>query len=344
MASLSFRLFLQKQNISVAGSIIGGVVNAIVIIAFNVIWRKAADILTAWENHRTQTEYDDALTFKIFLFQFVNSYISLYYIAFFKSHNSFWGVNYLEDKCKIGSREYGVVGWGCTTELTVQVATLLGTNMFIGQTKEVAVPFIMSKLQLYLLKRKAAKEAEEGAEVKPLPAWEMDGKLSAYQGTFDEYSEMVIQFGYCTLFAAAFPLAPLLAVLNNVVEIRTDAFKLLDSTVRPHYRGAQDIGSWYHILEVLGILSVITNCLLIGFSFKAVADLFNGSSIDNRKFQIFAVAVIIEHAMLFLKYVIAELIPDVPGWVRRETARSEYMKEQTFKKFTLKNIQKKTYD
>ena len=38
--------------------------------------------------------------------------------------------------------------------------------------------------------------------------------------------EMVIQFGYCTLFVAAFPLAPLMAFVNNAIEIRVDAWKL----------------------------------------------------------------------------------------------------------------------
>ncbi len=49
----------------------------------------------------------------------------------------------------------------------------------------------------------------------------------------------VIQYGFIVLFAAAFPLAPLLAAVNNMVEIRTDAIKLLRATVRPPYRGAQ---------------------------------------------------------------------------------------------------------
>ena len=41
-------------------------------------------MLTNWENHRTQTAYDDALIIKLFAFQFVNNYASLIYIAFFK--------------------------------------------------------------------------------------------------------------------------------------------------------------------------------------------------------------------------------------------------------------------
>ena len=36
------------------------------------------------EMHRTQTEFEDQLTFKVFIFQFVNFYSSIIYIAFFK--------------------------------------------------------------------------------------------------------------------------------------------------------------------------------------------------------------------------------------------------------------------
>ena len=36
------------------------------------------------ETHRTQTEWEDSFTLKMFLFQFVNHYSSLFYIGFFK--------------------------------------------------------------------------------------------------------------------------------------------------------------------------------------------------------------------------------------------------------------------
>ncbi len=51
-----------------------------------------------------------------------------------------------------------------------------------------------------------------------------------------------IQFGFVTIFVAAFPLAPLFALLNNTIEIRSDANKFVTQLQRPMAVRAQDIG------------------------------------------------------------------------------------------------------
>ncbi len=50
-----------------------------------------------------------------------------------------------------------------------------------------------------------------------------------YAGTFSEYSQIMIQFGYVTLFVLVFPLAPMLAFLNNIIQIKIDGKSLLVS-------------------------------------------------------------------------------------------------------------------
>lgn len=52
----------------------------------------------------------------------------------------------------------------------------------------------------------------------------------------------VIQFGFVSLFVASFPLAPLFALLNNVIEIRLDAKKFVTELRRPVAVRAKDIG------------------------------------------------------------------------------------------------------
>ncbi|MEQ2307749.1 hypothetical protein AMECASPLE_021399 [Ameca splendens] len=76
----------------------------------------------------------------------------------------------------------------------------------------------------------------------------------------------VIQFSFTTIFVAAFPLAPLLALLNNILEIRLDAIKMVRLERRLIARKTNDIGVWTKILEAVGVLAVIANGLVIGIS------------------------------------------------------------------------------
>lgn len=58
---------------------------------------------------------------------------------------------------------------------------------------------------------------------------------------------------------AAFPLAPLFALLNNWVEIRLDAQKFVCETRRAVAERAESIGIWFRIMEMLAQLAVISN-------------------------------------------------------------------------------------
>ena len=69
----------------------------------------------------------------------------------------------------------------------------------------------------------------------------------------------MLQYGFVTIFVAAFPLAPMFALLNNVLEMRLDARKILNLHRRPVAQRVKDIGVWYNILDCLGKLSVVTN-------------------------------------------------------------------------------------
>lgn len=59
---------------------------------------------------------------------------------------------------------------------------------------------------------------------------------------------LVIQFSFTTIFVAAFPLAPLLALINNIIEIRLDAIKMVTLERRLVPKKTNDIGEdcwWY---------------------------------------------------------------------------------------------------
>eukprot|EP00002_Diphylleia_rotans_P002752 TRINITY_DN1177_c0_g1_i1.p1 TRINITY_DN1177_c0_g1~~TRINITY_DN1177_c0_g1_i1.p1 ORF type:complete len:696 (+),score=177.06 TRINITY_DN1177_c0_g1_i1:52-2139(+) len=288
------------------GGQLSGIINAIAIIILNLVYRNIAVSITDWENHRTDTEYEDNLVAKTFMFQFVNSYISLFYIAFLKESGTIGN-----DSCEEN----------CMKELTSQLSSILIFRQIFGQFQEILMPIIIAKVNAFL---EAHKLKEHDTTPKNMSRYERQALMPAYTTTFDDYNEMIIQYGYVTLFAAAFPLAPLIALLNNIVEIRTDAMKMLKETRRPEYQAAEDIGTWYKILEIIGIFAVVTNALVISQTSEQLEELMD----ENDGKKVLFVAVAIEHAILILKFVIAWLIPDVPGWVRKELAVQEYAKSR----------------
>lgn len=83
-----------------------------------------------------------------------------------------------------------------------------------------------------------------GASIDDDRPWERDYCLPelGQSGLFFEYLEMILQYGFVTLFVAAFPLAPVFALINNIFEIRLDARKLLLQFRRPVGQRVKDIG------------------------------------------------------------------------------------------------------
>ena len=76
----------------------------------------------------------------------------------------------------------------------------------------------------------------------------------------------MIQFGFVTMFVAAFPLAPFFALLNNIFELRTDAINFVTNFRRPVPHRAQTIGVWFEIVTALSKVSVLVNSFVIAFT------------------------------------------------------------------------------
>ncbi|KDR07370.1 hypothetical protein L798_03236, partial [Zootermopsis nevadensis] len=235
----------------------GAVVNLILIMAMSRVYEKLAHRLTAWEMHRTQTEFDDNLTFKVFIFQFVNFYSSIFYIAFFKGRFVGYPGNYTRilrlrnEDCSAG---------GCLIELAQQLAVIMIGKQIINNAQEIFVP----KIKAWWQKKQASTHSTLSKN--HMTRWEEDYQLIDSEGLFQEYLEMVLQFGFITIFVAAFPLAPLFALLNNWVEIRLDAQKFVCETRRIVAERAENIGIWFKILHMLAHLAVISNAFLIAFT------------------------------------------------------------------------------
>ncbi|XP_067422321.1 anoctamin-7-like isoform X2 [Emydura macquarii macquarii] len=248
-------LMTQAGNIA---NISSTLVNLALILLMSQVYTALAETLTRWEMHRTQTLHEDAFTFKVFIFQFVNFYSSPFYVAFFKGRFVGYPGQY---GTLFGLRNEECGPGGCLIELAQQLFIIMVGKQIISNIQE----FVIPKLKAWRQKRKLARVRGAQLGQEP-PRWEEDYELLQCEGLFEEYLEMVLQFGFTTIFVAAFPLAPLFALLNNWVEIRLDAQKFVCEYRRPVADRAQDIGVWFFILEVLAQISVVINAFLIAFT------------------------------------------------------------------------------
>ncbi|XP_066491744.1 anoctamin-8 [Tiliqua scincoides] len=156
---------------------------------------------------------------------------------------------------------------------------------------------------------------------------EVESCMKKYEDTFQDYQEMFIQFGYVVLFSSAFPLAAVCALINNIIEIRSDAFKLCTGLQRPFGQRVESIGEWQKVMEAMGVLAIVVNCYLIG-QCGQLQRLFPWLSPEGAIISV----VVLEHFALLLKYIIQVAIPDIPAWVAEEMAKLEYQRREAFKK------------
>ncbi|XP_067329922.1 anoctamin-8 isoform X2 [Channa argus] len=156
---------------------------------------------------------------------------------------------------------------------------------------------------------------------------EIESCMQTYEDTLQDYQEMFIQFGYVVLFSSAFPLAAMCALINNIIEIRSDALKLCTGLQRPFGQRVENIGQWQTAMEAMGLIAIMVNCYLIG-QCGQLQRLFPWLSPEMTIISI----VLLEHFAILLKYIIHVAIPDIPGWVAEEMAKLEYRRREAFKK------------
>jgi hypothetical protein len=109
-----------------------------------------------------------------------------------------------------------------------------------------------------------------------------------------------LQYGFVTIFVAAFPLAPFFALLNNVLEMRLDARKLITFYRRPVGQRVRDITSEF--IPRL-IYSMYWHILAARLAF----------------------VVVFENIVTFIIIIIKWCIPDIPGDLKDRIRREAYI-------------------
>uniref|UniRef100_A0A2R8Z8E0 Anoctamin n=1 Tax=Pan paniscus TaxID=9597 RepID=A0A2R8Z8E0_PANPA len=215
-------------------------------------------------------------------------------------------------------------------KVLVSLATLLITSQILNQIMESFLPYWLQRKHGVRVKRKVqALKADIDATLYEQVILEKE--MGTYLGTFDDYLELFLQFGYVSLFSCVYPLAAAFAVLNNFTEVNSDALKCRVFK-RPFSEPSANIGVWQLAFETMSVISVVTNCALIGMS-PQVNAVFPESKAD-----LILIVVAVEHALLALKFILAFAIPDKPRHIQMKLARLEFESLEALKQQQMKLV------
>lgn len=295
------RYQLELHNFPQA-QVLCSVVNALQIQFLNALYGFLANELSERENHRTDTQFEDSMIAKIFLFQFVNSYASFFYLAFVAQY----------------TRPYECGGHGgCMEPLALNLAIIFGSRLISGNAQELLVPYILYRIKY-----------NRSAAGKLLSRPEKEFLLLPYdnrKSSLEDYAEIAIQFGYNALFASALPIAAFFALVSNFVEIKGDAWKLLTLFQRPIPTSAEDIGTWQTIFLLISVAAVITNAGIVAFTSDTLDDISDATGNNDVRYWFF---IGFQWTCFIFQAALMAIIPDVPEDVEIQMARSEFLSKK----------------
>jgi hypothetical protein len=211
-----FRFYLQARNdTSNIASLVASVLNTIQIQVFNIVYNNVARQLTDLENHRTDSEYEDRLIVKLFVFQFINSYASFFFLAFIASNlprPSDAPENYL-GQCGASN---------CMEPLSINLAIIFGSRLTFGNVSDIFLPYIDYK-------SKIKRETSGISEDKYITPPETDYMLLNYDNMADSienYADTAVQYGFSLLFITALPCASFFSLISCYFKVKFNAWKL----------------------------------------------------------------------------------------------------------------------
>lgn len=303
----------------------------------NLILMRVSVTLTDFENYRTESEYRTHLIIKVFSFRFVCYFATLYYYSFLSIGNS----QDIED---------GIVRVGTSVFIYITVTHWWG--LFL----QIQLPLLIHRWRMHCQKKRLHEELMlvelEESQLNTLSLeGDVSDDISAKQvrlinkrllldqaqddlwrevllpmhDSFPEYIQAIVQFAFVTCFSVVLPITPIICLVNNLLSMRLDAYKVCRTRNRPLAIKTGGIGVWEHVLHIVTVIAVLTNCWLMGFTssqFTWIAEKFQGGLV------LFCVVVGWEHVMLLIKYIMTTSISSLPRSVKDEIKREQYKIER----------------
>jgi anoctamin-10 len=320
---------------------------------------KMATQLTDFENYETQAAYQKALTQKIFVLNFITSYLPIFLTAFVYVPFGNIIVPYL-DVFSVAVQPFAEdekqlkgpgADWTINPDrLRKQVIYFTVTAQVVNLGMELVVPYLKRRGMAKYKAMQSDRAAKNGGAV---PTTEMndppedaaflkrvrqEAELGVYDVTAD-IREMVLQFGYLSLFSVVWPLTAVSFLINDWVELRADAIKICVEMQRPTPWRADTIGPWLDSLSFITWLGSLTTSALVYLFFN------NGVGPDGHPSNIQGWALLLtilfsEHLFFLVRWGVQIAISKLHSPGLQKERRDRYLVRKQFFEENLNMLEK----
>mmetsp|Transcript_31930 Transcript_31930/g.74757 ORF Transcript_31930/g.74757 Transcript_31930/m.74757 type:complete len:808 (+) Transcript_31930:79-2502(+) len=323
-----FTRWMKSLGAAKHASTISGITLSVQIKVFRAVWGYGiVPWLVYLENPRTDEEYLNSLVFKLVPFNFINSYYSFFYVAFFKEFAG-GGCSY-----KDGSHTHG----DCGRELEDLLYVTYGV-LFLINFADLLVPLVwVHCVRLYrygwsymltLLKMEVNMESLDSRSAMERSAEKP--KISQDDQQRD-FLAVVLELGYAVLFGSAAPIIFLPCWVLLLVGLRLTAWRYTNiyQRIRPVF--VPGIGAWDHMLSLLlnfGRVSAVA---------VAVLDLRELDFLETREKLV--IVIVVKLVVDLVEALVDAAIVDLPKLSRQQVMMRNYVEKKwrrwTFEKADL---------
>ena len=288
--------------------------NGIQIKVMNYIYQKIAEYLIKWENHFSLTEKNNSLATKLILFDFMNSYSSLFYIAFVKPYKE------------------GCINNNCLKEIETQMYSifLIYLCVFFGELLYLYLIYYYQKGKAGSLIR------EEKIEIQGLEHQIMTYPMDTLN---IEYNDIINQFGFACLFSIAAPLTPLILFVLALVCRLTNYYKFINLRRVEIFDKSKGISFYKKIIKVFIFIGVMVNVSIFLFSIHTPSKYISpiNNTIGTIKYKLLTIF-LIENSLLIIYFFVDWNI--LPKWFKyKDIIKDLYLNKYFFKDDENKNKQ-----
>ena len=228
-----------------------GFINTLQINIMSGFYQGIAKYFNDKENHKKESGSNAALAIKLIIYDFFNSYYSIFYIGFIK-RSSIFGKKPV--KCNGFSGNDS-----CSEEIEIQLYTIVFIK-FIFDFWELGRPILKQKTKIFNLAQQL-----NGVDILP-HSLEHQMLCNEYNMVLYEYSEMLINIGYVFLFAGIAPLVPVFIFLLGYLERCFDTYKLFFLERVQIINQSNGIEMYNTIFKTFIYLGLLSNAAFVFFA------------------------------------------------------------------------------